>query len=72
MKAIATNGAHVQVDLSGLEIGGLAIGGGIATSGEIVAINPVSHDLTIHLDLSLAGQDELTVSASRAQLLPDA
>jgi hypothetical protein len=66
-------GQRVQVDLSGLQAPGIAIGGGVFAIGEIVGIDPAEHEITVQLeDLSFAnGQNVVTAPVSHIALLPE-
>lgn len=68
-KAEAHEGDLVQVDVSGVEASGVSFGEGIFAPGEIVKIDPVTHELQVRLGFSTNG-DLVTVPAERAKLVP--
>jgi hypothetical protein len=70
--AQAKKGDLVQVDISGIEMPGISIGGGVVAPGEIIEIYPERGELKVRLGFSLDDMDLVTVSASRVKLVPDA
>ena len=59
-----TEHEHVQVDLSGLDAGGVRLGSGLYGAGEVTQILDGARAV-VRLDMPLAGKNEIEVSADR-------
>jgi hypothetical protein len=59
-------GQPVVVDISGLHVPGLFVGGGVQATGVVDAIGADGHEVTVSLnDLSFGGENVVTVPADR-------
>jgi transcription antitermination factor NusG len=61
----ATVGQPVQVDISGLETPGVAVGDGVFATGTVEAIHPERDEVTVQLNVAFSGQNIVTVPAER-------
>ena len=62
-------GQKVQVDVLGLHGPGIVVGSGVATTGTIIASNPLLRQITVELDASVGGANVVTVAPERVRAL---
>jgi hypothetical protein len=59
-------GQPVVIDISGLQVPGLFVGGGVQATGVVDAIDADKHEVTVRLDdLSFRGEKLVTVPSDR-------
>jgi len=62
-------GQKVQVDVSGLQTGGISAGTGVAATGTIVDVNNLLRQITVQLDVSFGGINRVTVPPERVRVI---
>ena len=58
-------GQQVQVDLSGLKAGDVALGSGVSAVGTVQDVDEGSRKITVHLGVSIEGHDRVAVAPER-------
>jgi hypothetical protein len=62
-------GQQVQVDLSGLTAGDVALGSGVSAVGIVEGVDEGSRKITVHLGVSIEGHDRVAVAPERVVAL---
>jgi hypothetical protein len=62
-------GQQVQVDLSGLQAGQVALGSGVSAVGKVVDVDEAKQTITVHLGVSIEGHDRVAVAPERVVAL---
>jgi hypothetical protein len=62
-------GQNVQVNVAGLQTGGISVSGGVTVSGVITGLNPAKGTIIVRLGVSFDGMDTVEVTPDRVSAL---